>query len=73
MRIDKQSFEEWAAEKAVEFSSTTVAGRRPGTRDRLVFYVIVAGGFKVTKGYETLYTGPSFDVAADHFNAALPA
>jgi hypothetical protein len=73
MQIDRQSFDTWAAEKTVEFAATTVAGHRPHVRERLIFHVIVAGSFKVTKGSKTLYAGTSFDEAAGHFNAGANA
>lgn len=69
VRIDKGAYEEWALRNCVCYASTTTKGPG-GLMYGLVFTVSVAGEFKVTRGLDTIYEGPSFDAAAEAFNAA---
>lgn len=68
--ITKEEFDAWASKRIVEYRGCRVPGRSSGTVCQLIFGVFVGGGFKVTKGYETLYEGSSFAEAQDAYNAA---
>ena len=69
MRIEKEEYEKWATDKAVDYASTTVKGPG-GLAYRLVFYVLLSGTYRVTRGLDALYEGPSFSAAAAAFNEA---
>jgi hypothetical protein len=70
MSITKDEFDAWAKNRIVEYRGCRVPGRSRGTFSQLIFGVFVGGGFKVTRGYETLYEGDSFAAAQDAYNSA---
>ncbi|MCP2091698.1 UNVERIFIED_ORG: hypothetical protein J2Y81_007804 [Paraburkholderia sediminicola] len=70
MYVNRQVFESWARDKAIEYTATTVDGPRPDVRARLVSLAFVGGGYKIAKGGDTLYVGDSFEDAATTFNQA---
>ncbi len=69
IQIEKDAYEAWAKDKFIEYASCSVSCRT-GITQRLVFGVFIGGGFKVTRGNETLYEGGSFPAAQSEFNAA---
>lgn len=69
LQIEKDAYEAWARDKYVEYAACSVP-LRPGFSQRLVFGVFLNGGYKVTRGDETLYEGGSFSAAQTEFNSA---